>query len=1295
MKSVGRTIWKWSAATFAGVVLLLAVGVGLFRLVAPMVPEYRQQAEREASVTLGLPVQIRSMDVVWHGLGPELVLRQARILTADGKHTVVEARQVRLGINVVDLVHPKQLVPDRVILVDPVLRLVHEKDGSWTIPGLDIPSGGDAWRQILKRTLGEVGLEVRGGRLDITDHQHPDSARYVFNDMALQLSGDESDYRLEGSTRLPEQLGDTLEFSVTATGPASRPEEWRWQGRLGVHGLRVEPFADRLLPKGAAHLGGRADLDVHARATGLEPEAIGGNATVTGLGERPDGAVMAGVGGPPDHVDFTLRDLDWHATATGWRLAATHLQVTRGQVTWPATQFSLEKVRSPGAAGATYYANDGFARLQDVALVAGWLPPDLLPGNDWLVGLAPQGEMHDLALQMRVADGAVPVYSCHASLANAGVRAFRKVPGVSGLNGELTANQAGGRLQMTSNDLQLVFPTLFRDPLQASELAGTLQWERRGEDWWVSADKVKIANRDARVDAHGSLRFPGEGGKPVIDLEADIHDADAASKSTYLPVGIMPDPLVEWLDNSIVSGTVPEGHAIIRGPLDKFPWKQGGGLFDIKFHVDRLHLAYQPDWPAVTGLSLDAEFRGNGLTASGTDGTTEGLAVQSFSAQIPDFHDAVLSIKSHAQGSASQMLDFIRHSPLNARFGGYLQALQMQGDAPVDLSLTLPLKHIADSEVDGQVHLDGFQAQLDGLPAPLEQVSGDLGFTRDGLDAPELEGRFLGQPIRGSIRSVGGPHPGARVDVTGRHAVKTVTDAFKLPVGGRVTGETNWRVTASIPRRNGESNAEPLSVTVHSDLKGVAVHLPAPLGKSEDAARISEATLRFPDGGGMEVSAAYGEAASARLIFAHEGKGPTPLALQKGNLHLGPEPAAWPRFQGLSVTGKLDRLVVEEWLALADKQTKKGATAGALAGRIGRVNVTIGQLDWLNQSFHDQQVLARSTQAGWRLALDGPGLEGLVWVPASLNGSQAVLMDMQRVKVAVPAADKDTDNTRKTPPDPRDFPSVHLRANRFLLGDTDFGSVEATLQHRNDGLHLLGLDAAGGTFTGHLAGEWVVSGGEQVTRLDGRVDSTDAEATLKQLGYQAGLDADKASLTAQLSVPGPPVGAILPRLNGTVHIQMSDGRLLDVAPGAGRIFGLLSISALPRRLLLDFSDVFSKGFSFDELSGDFLLDSGNAYTSNLQLKGPAARIHLVGRTGLVDHDYDQTAVVDASLSSSLPLVGAIAGGAGVGAAVYLLSKLFKHPLEDLSRIEYHITGNWNDPTVERIRPEKKADAKKP
>jgi uncharacterized protein YhdP len=158
-------------------------------------------------------------------------------------------------------------------------------------------------------------------------------------------------------------------------------------------------------------------------------------------------------------------------------------------------------------------------------------------------------------------------------------------------------------------------------------------------------------------------------------------------------------------------------------------------------------------------------------------------------------------------------------------------------------------------------------------------------------------------------------------------------------------------------------------------------------------------------------------------------------------------------------------------------------------------------------------------------------------------------------------------------------------------------------------------------------------------------------------------------------------------IDGKLHLVIKDGQLLNVKPGAGRVFGLVSLHTLPRRLSLDFSDLFKKGYAFDRVEGNFVLSDGDAYTSDLFIEGPAARIDISGRIGLADEDYDELITVVPHVSSSLPIAGAIAGGPVVGAAILLAEHLLGDELEKHTKFahkQYTVTGPWADPVYTEV-----------
>jgi uncharacterized protein YhdP len=221
-------------------------------------------------------------------------------------------------------------------------------------------------------------------------------------------------------------------------------------------------------------------------------------------------------------------------------------------------------------------------------------------------------------------------------------------------------------------------------------------------------------------------------------------------------------------------------------------------------------------------------------------------------------------------------------------------------------------------------------------------------------------------------------------------------------------------------------------------------------------------------------------------------------------------------------------------------------------------------------------------------------------------------------------------------------------------------------------------------FTAEGRGSWLMRTGAAECRLEFEAKTRDVKGFMDAMQLGSQVEGEEGRVTAQLSWPGPPEVSAIGRLSGKLEISAKNGNLTAVEPGAGRVFGLMSLAHLPRRLALDFNDLTGEGLAFDTLTGTFRVTNGDAYTDNLTLRGSAAEIGLAGHTSLRDRTYDQTAVVTGQLGASLGVAGALAGGPVVGAALLLFSQVFKEPLKGVTRGYYRITGSWDDPQVKRI-----------
>jgi uncharacterized protein YhdP len=381
----------------------------------------------------------------------------------------------------------------------------------------------------------------------------------------------------------------------------------------------------------------------------------------------------------------------------------------------------------------------------------------------------------------------------------------------------------------------------------------------------------------------------------------------------------------------------------------------------------------------------------------------------------------------------------------------------------------------------------------------------------------------------------------------------------------------------------------------------------------------------------------------------------------------------------MEVVGRIGDLRLTDWLATGD-----GASGTPLQDIYREADLQFDRLAVAGQVLRDTRARIQRGGEAWAVELVGPHVEGTATVPFD-TAARPLLLDMKRLWLREPEPPVAGEGSA----DPRQVPAVVVKAEDAAVGDWRLGRLEMNVEKAPDGLVARSIAARAASFTIDANAAWRVEGGDvtrQSTRLEGTLASSGVKDTLLQLGYGAVLTGEKARVRATLAWPGAPRSDFLADATGRIAVELTDGQVLEVEPGgSGRLLGLLSVTALPRRLALDFRDVFSKGLGFDEVKGDFRIGSGSAYTCNLGLSGPVADIGIVGRAGFSTRDYDQFAVVRPQMSSVLTVGGAVLGGPVGGATMLLISQLFRKPLGTLGESYYRVTGTWDQPAVDRVQ----------
>jgi uncharacterized protein (TIGR02099 family) len=982
-----------------------------------------------------------------------------------------------------------------------------------------------------------------------------------------------------------------------------------------------------------------------------------------------------GNGPTPAAYDQVSGRFAWARNASGWDASARKLKLRRGQREWPASDAELHYVSSAQGAPAEWRAQASFLRLEDIYPTLRSLATETEFSNSLPQRL--RGDLHDLDATFAAQPGAPTRFSLRVAFDKLGYTDAEGGISVDGITGSVGADGDGGRLQLDCTGASVTLQEWFREALTADRLQGLLIWRSAAAGQRILSDDIRLQTAGIQIRTRFELDFPVDHGSPVIDLKAFASATQAREALRYLPLKRFPPGVVDWLERAVVGGEVPKATVEFRGPVREFPFDEGQGVFRADLDLKNATLDYASNWPPVEQLSANAVFDGVSLLSRQNHGRVGNLVISDFDVRIPDLRKGILQVSGRQHLGLDQMFAFVRLTPVAAALGPTFSRLTAGGPVTAALELALPLTRPKEYDLQVTFDSEGATVALPGLPVAFDKIRGRAVLHDTKLSANALTAVVLGEPV--GIKLVPAEQPDAlyshTAELHGETSVPKVMEAFHLPFPDQFAGRFGWDAVIRIPSPRVQPPA-PLRIDLRSDLRGVVSTLPRPLGKPPDAIWPAELNLVFPKDGLIEASGRL----SPPLTWALRMEAiPNGWRVERGAVNLGNAPVSLPAEPGIELSGGLSELRVSDWLKLGNGDGR-GFRELYRTAAFG-----IGRLSVAGQTFRDVFAVARRGNSDWALEIQSPNAVGRISVPFDSGGVTPITLDMERLWLM----ERDAEDTGRA--DPRSVPALEIRIEDAAISKWHFGELQASVSRSENGLVARPIVVHGPSFTVDGDGSWRVDPAhpdQQMSNLQLAVRSTDLADTLDRLGFDRIISGKGGKLEAKLSWPGPPSAQFLDLSSGQLGFEFHKGQLLDLEPGGGRLLGLLSLAALPRRLSLDFRDVFNKGLAFDKIKGDFRVVSGTAYTCNLGLEGPAADMGIIGRTGIAAKDYDQLAVVRPQVSNVLnigTIGGVVLGGPVGGVTMLLISQIFRKPLSTLGESYYRVSGKWDKPVVDRIQ----------
>ncbi|QIZ77906.1 YhdP family protein [Ferrimonas lipolytica] len=1006
----------------------------------------------------------------------------------------------------------------------------------------------------------------------------------------------------------------------------------------------------------------------------------------------------------------------WRPTVRGWELNSSALALSNDGNAWPLTSIQGSKVDRQLSLQLGELPLDGLKPL------LGFIPSLNNALITELSNSEAQGQIGPLVAQRRD-EG----WFAQLSFNGLGWQQQGQLPGFDGLSGQIDWQAGWANIRISGDQLSVDWPSQLASVAELPTLELNLQWVPQSLGSVLRVTQAQIGNDDVSVDAQAALQFTPQQ-SPRLQLGATLQLAQASELKHYLP-SVMGQSLADYLGKAIQHGHFDDGRLIWHGDLDQYPYQQQQGRFLAGFSMQQLQFNYLPQWPAAKEGYVDARFENARMDLLVERALLAGVAVADVDIIIPSLGPASqLQILGALTAQPDQVQAVLAGTFLEDSVGGTLDIIQPQQALPLSLDMSFNLgsqvKHLQ-NQVNGVITLWDHDIYIAPLQLPLEQVRGEIRFNNNIISANNLMTKLLAQPTELSILAEPQQQGyGIDIDLSSHWQVSRLPEQLDTPLtpffqgGAAISGEIDLLVDEQL-HYTGELN---------STLAGMAIDLPAPLGKNA----IGESPLQLRIQGDSKQAQLELELGTGFGMVGELGFDNTSL-FERYLLALGEAPLLLPQQHGGKVHWIGDELLLESWLPLIDSFSSKsvmdapdttatnaaaadekdGSTRGWFAG-IDNVVLEGQQLQLYQIPLGSGQISAvPQTGAGWKLQLDTDRTQSIVYVGEE-NDQLKVEVDAAHFYVAElvqagaeqlppnlptepPTKQASTDTIEAslfaaaTSADIDSMPALTINIDDFRVGPKRFGQAKLVGYHEDEHYRLETFEFGYDKHKVRGQGIWLAQGNTTRTRISGNLNSQKVDKMTEYMAVEPSIEDAKANVDFQFSWQGAPWQVQLTHLDGNVAFKMTEGRLRQVSDKGARLLSVFSLESLARKLALDFSDVFGSGMHFSEFGGNISLADGVATTKDGRMDGSAGVLKVDGWTNLHTRELDYQLSFSPALASSVPAVMYLSTGTlAIGLSVFAVTKLLEPVIEVVTQLKYHLTGTLDEPElieVERLKRE--------
>ena len=1284
--------------SFVALATLAGIAAFSYQLALARVPEHRATLERLVRARTGLDVKFNELGVRWGWYGPEAVFRRVELGEPGNPTVLLRTSELVVGFDAWRTIQSGQLEAGRITFVAPEIDLTRSRpraagvaaDGGarhvfgkpgekTTNASMDLLTAVGRAQWLKRWPRGRVDIESGTLRMQAPNGS-ADTLALQIKHASLRRVDDV--WNASAQIFLPERLGRTARATLRLKGNADNAASL--EGAISLEGRRL------------AFTAWRDVLQDRLSAAQFIPSAGGGDCSITlffraGAVSAAQGTVHADdvsfrrpalqVASPADEpqagaplpsqlagrvlrLGFLRGDWKLARRSDGWRFDVAQLSIGPQGRDTPTTSLNAF-IKRDGSVTAEVAS----LPLNVIASATSWFATDLDLDDAEL-----QGDAKDIAIEWRRANELGDRLRLTADIDGLGIGSHAQSWELTGLKAHVAGNESQLLVDIAAPDATLSLFRAEEEHLDGLALTGRLQLRHESSGWTLQTENFAAERRGAALQLSGAWQMAHAPSGSLLTMRASLDRTDVMLLKTIL--GDQAGALFGAAANRVSGGRIEHAQFEFAGPIgssdqaSEITARQFRGSLTLRDGV----LTADETWPAIKGFDVQLDWKGPNLEARVDRGSGGPFELTSLTANWRLDGKQTTRVAAQGRGRIESVLEWLRaHRDLNV-YAPNTDMLAASGTALFNFTATLPGS--AESvrkqapRVRVSASLDGAVVQLIPQFPPVEAVRGTLAFDSGKLQRSALTASWLGGPVtlRFAERREGGA-PGLIVQAQGIFDAEQLLAAARFVSASRVSGRSAWRGEFTF---SPATDLQPINwrARIDSTLVGVASELPAPLEKQTDEAQPLRVDL---DGNESAIAArvAIGEKIQSRFAFAAAQNN---WQVTGGSVQFGGEDADAPE-RDIDIEGEIERLDLSAWLAASRQLPVDGDAIHA--------NVTVNELLVAGRAYEHARLDGAHDDKGITLSVDSPSLAGSLILPRDEAFARSAAMHLTRLDIPEGHAPIEMGAILAALGSDAD-----LSADNFSWRGRPLGSLTAKLHAGEGGVAVESLRL---TSAFHEAEASVVCKFVSAPcRMEFELQSRDAAATLRELGFRDELTAADAKVSGEIEWPLLSQKPWLETVSGQVKLALNDGMTRAAVETDGRPFPLFAVPVLLRQSAVQSSQAGAAGVAaaagstprlkFARLDADFELQDGSARTSNLHFDGDA-EILMRGRTDFVNRDYDYTAWVLRGEDRLPTAVRRFGASPRVAAAWMALRDFISGPNTDRSRAVLHLGGSWDAPII--------------